>query len=73
MLNDGQVRDSLNNLIIKYLKDKDPETDQLIKVVKDRSRPLPIKGILERIKKYDHPPFTRQELDTIEYILYAHG
>ena len=73
MLNDEQARKSLKNLIIKYLKNKDPEADRLIGVVEDRSRQVPIRGVLERIKNYDHPPFTKQELEIIEDLLYAYG
>ena len=73
MLNDEQARDSLKNLIIKYLKDKDPEADRLTEIVEDRSRQIPIRGVLERMKNYDHLPFTKQELDIIEDLLYSYG
>ncbi|GFM95074.1 hypothetical protein PSCICP_50460 [Pseudomonas cichorii] len=55
MLNDEQARDSLKNLIIKYLKDKDPEADRLTEIVEDRSRQIPIRGVLERMKKLRPP------------------
>lgn len=73
MPNDEQARKSLIDLIKKYLKNKDPEADQLIEIVEDRSRQVPIRGVLERIKKHTHPPFTQQELETIEDLLYAYG
>lgn len=73
MLNDKQAHQSLKDLLNKYLKNKDPETDRLIEVVEDRSRQVPVRGVLERIKNYDHPPFTKEKLDTIEDLLYAYG
>nr|WP_221528883.1 hypothetical protein [Pseudomonas cichorii] len=73
MLSDDQARESLKTLIIKYLKNKDPEADRLIGFVEERSRQVPIRGVLERIKNYDHPQFTKQELEIIEDMLYAYG
>ncbi|MBX8589433.1 hypothetical protein K5D56_08645 [Pseudomonas cichorii] len=73
MLSDDQARESLKTLMIKYLKNKDPEADRLIGFVEERSRQVPIRGVLERIKNYDHPQFTKQELEIIEDMLYAYG
>ncbi|APC14620.1 hypothetical protein BLL42_02300 [Pseudomonas frederiksbergensis] len=73
MLTDQQARLSLKELIHKYLKGKDPEHDRLIEMVEDPSRQVPIRGVLEHIRKFNNVQFTQLELDLIHELLYAHG
>ncbi|CAI8829933.1 conserved hypothetical protein [Pseudomonas sp. IT-P100] len=73
MLTDLQARVSLKELIEKYLKGRDPDYDRLIEIVQDTSRQVPIRGVLEDIRRFNNVQFTQQELELIDDLLYMYG
>ncbi|AKV08154.1 hypothetical protein [Pseudomonas fluorescens] len=73
MLTDLQARVSLKELIEKYLKGRDPDYDRLIEIVQDTSRQVPIRGVLEDIRRFNNVQFTQEELELIDDLLYMYG
>lgn len=73
MLTDLQARVALNALLEKYLKGRDPDVGLLIEIVQDASRQVPIRGVLEAIRQCNSTPFTQQELELIDDLLYMYG
>ncbi|WP_414868016.1 hypothetical protein [Pseudomonas sp. IT-194MI4] len=73
MLTDVQARLSLKELMHKYLNGKDPEYQHLIDIVNNPSRQVPIRGVLEQIRKFNQVQLTQQEMDLIDELLYMHG
>lgn len=72
MLTDQQARLSLKELIEKYLKGRDPDYERLIEIVQDPSRQVPIRGMLEDIRRFNNVQFTQQELERIDGLLYMY-
>ncbi len=73
MLTDQQARLSLKELIEKYLKGRDLDYERLIEIVQDPSRQVPIRGVLEDIRRFNNVQFTQQELELIDGLLYMYG
>ncbi|AZD19565.1 hypothetical protein [Pseudomonas chlororaphis] len=73
MLTDQQARLSLKELSEKYLKGRDPDYERLIEIVEDSSRQVPIRGVLEDIRRFNNVQFTQQELELIDELLYMYG
>lgn len=73
MLTDEQARVALKELIEKYLKDDDPNYIRLIGIILNPSRQIPIRGVLEDIKRYDNVRYTKQEFALIDELLYMYG
>ncbi|AZD58246.1 hypothetical protein C4K18_0242 [Pseudomonas chlororaphis subsp. aurantiaca] len=73
MLADQQTRLSLKELIEKHLKGRDPDYERLIEIVEDPSRQVPIRGVLEDIRRFNNVQLTQQELDLIDDLLYMYG
>ncbi|AKV06823.1 hypothetical protein LOY55_24945 [Pseudomonas sp. B21-040] len=73
MLTDLQARLSLAELAEKYLEGRDPAYGRLIEVIHDPARQVPIKGVLEAIRRYQKAPYTQQELELIDDLLYMYG
>ena len=72
-MNDDQARKELRGLAKRYLYGS-PDYDRLIKVINDKSRPgLPIRGILEEIRKYNPGEYTDDEEELINDLLYMFG
>lgn len=72
-MNQNQSRQALKNLAIKYLQ-TDPQLIDLINTIDDSSRPgLPIRGVLERIKKFRVIEITDSDQEIIEELLYLYG
>ncbi|QHC86977.1 hypothetical protein [Pseudomonas chlororaphis] len=73
MLTNQQARLSLKELSEKYLKGRDPDYERLIEIVEDPSRQVPIRGVLEDIRRFNNVQFTQQELELIDELLYMYG
>lgn len=73
MLTDPQARLSLKELIEKYLKGRDPDYEHLIEIVQDPSRQVPIRGVLEDIRRLNNVQFTQLELELIDGLLSMYG
>ncbi|AZD33010.1 hypothetical protein C4K22_0236 [Pseudomonas chlororaphis subsp. aurantiaca] len=73
MLTDQQARLSLKELSEKYLKGRDLDYERLIEIVEDPSRQVPIRGVLEDIRRFNNVQFTQQELELIDELLYMYG
>ncbi|RON33370.1 hypothetical protein [Pseudomonas brassicacearum] len=73
MLTDPQARLSLKELIEKHLKGRDPDYERLIEIVQDPSRQVPIRGVLEDIRRFNNVQFTQQELELIDGLLSMYG
>ncbi|WLG42761.1 hypothetical protein [Pseudomonas sp. FP1740] len=73
MLTDLQARVSLKELIEKYLKGRGPDYERLIEIVQNPSRQVPIRGVLEDIRRFNTVQFTQQELELIDDLLYVYG
>ncbi len=73
MLTDQQTRLSLKELIEKYLRGIDPDYERLIEIVQDPSQQVPIRGVLEDIRRFNNVHFTQQELELIDGLLYMYG
>lgn len=73
MLTDLEARVALKELIEKYLKGRDPDFDRLIEIVQNPSRQVPIRGVLEDIRRYNKVQYTQQELELIDDLLYMYG
>jgi len=68
-----QARNILVDLANKYLS-CDPELKSLLKIIKDKSRPgLPVRGVLESMKKYRTIEYLEQDKKVIEELLYLYG
>nr|WP_246881930.1 hypothetical protein [Pseudomonas chlororaphis] len=72
-MTDQQARLSLKELSEKYLKGRDPDYERLIEIVEDSSRQVPIRGVLEDIRRFNNVQFTQQELELIGELLYMYG
>ncbi|MFJ4192506.1 hypothetical protein [Pseudomonas sp. NPDC089534] len=73
MLTELQARTALKELIEKYLKDKSLDFDHLIEIVQNPSRQVPIKGVLEDIRRYNKIEYTPEELQLLDNLLYMYG
>lgn len=73
MLSDPEARVALKELIEQYLKGSDPDYDRLIEIVQDPSRQVPIRGVLEDIRRYSKVQYTQQDLELIDDLLYMYG
>ena len=73
MLTDLESRIALKELIEKYLKGRDPDYDRLIEIVQDPTRQVPIRGVLENIRRYNNSQCTHEELNLINDLLYIYG
>ncbi|PWE46954.1 hypothetical protein C9I49_04765 [Pseudomonas prosekii] len=73
MPTDLEARSALKALIEIYLKGNDPDYDRLIEIAQDPSRQVPIRGVLEDIRRYNKVQYTQQELQLIDDILYMYG
>lgn len=73
MLSDPEARVVLKELIEKHLKGRDPDYDRLIEIVQDPSRQVPIRGVLEDIRRYNKVQYTQQDLGLIDDLLYMYG
>ncbi|WPO45593.1 hypothetical protein [Pseudomonas sp. S1Bt23] len=73
MLTDQQAHFSLKELIEKYLKGRDPDYERLIEIAEDPSWQVPIRGVLEDIRRFNNVQLTQQELDLIDDLLYMYG
>lgn len=72
-MNHEQARHALKDLALKYLK-ADPSLTDLINVINDTSRPgLPVRGLLERIRKFREIDITEIDKELIEELLYMYG
>ncbi len=73
MLTDEQARNSLKTLIAAHLKTNPSEADQLLNIIDDPSRQVPIRAFLESIRQNPHLAFTLNELSLIDELLYLYG
>lgn len=73
LLTDLESRIALKELIEKYLKGRDPDYDRLIEIVQDPTRQVPIRGVLENIRRYNNFQRTHEELKPINDLLYIYG
>jgi hypothetical protein len=73
VLTDPQARLSLKELIEKHLKGRDPDYERLIEIVQDPSWQVPIRGVLEDIRRFNNVQFTQQELELIDGLLSMYG
>lgn len=61
MNEDLYLRNETKKLIEKYLIGRDPEAEHLLLIVDNKQRRIPIRGILENIKKYKKQEYTEHE------------
>jgi DNA polymerase III sliding clamp (beta) subunit (PCNA family) len=73
VLSDPEARVALKELIEKHLKGRDPDYDRLIEIVQDPSRQVPIRSVLEDIRRYSKVQYTQQDLRLIDDLLYLYG
>jgi hypothetical protein len=55
------------------LKNTSREEIPIIEIVQDPSRQVPIRGVLEDIRRYNKVQYTQQELELIDDLLYMYG
>ena len=73
MMSQMQARQALKNLATRYLK-KDPGLTELINVINDSTRPgLPVRGVLEHIRKFRTVEIAETDKELIEELLYLYG
>jgi len=73
MMNEEEARNILIDLANRYLS-CDPELNSLLKVIQDKSRPgLPVRGVLESMKKHQTIEYLDQDKKIIEELLYLYG
>jgi hypothetical protein len=73
MYSDWQARVFLEKLVLEYIDSADPERDSLIKTIRDSSRQVPIRGILENIGERECSDFSPADLEVISELLQAYG
>ncbi|WLI05933.1 hypothetical protein PSH66_25660 [Pseudomonas sp. FP597] len=73
MLTDLEARVVLKELIVKYLKGRDPDYDRLIDIVQDPSRQVPVRGVLVDISRYNEAQYSQHELELIDDLLCMYG
>lgn len=73
MYSDWQARVFLEKLVLEYVDSADPERDLLIKSIRDSSRQVPIRGILESIGERECSDFSPADLEIISELLQAYG
>jgi len=73
MIREEQAREILIDLANRYLS-CDPELKSLLEIIEDKSRPgLPVRGMLESMKKYITIEYLEQDKKVIEELLYLYG
>jgi len=73
MISEEQARNILVDLVNRYLS-CDPELKSLLKIIEDKSRPgLPVRGVLESMKKYRTIDYLEQDKKVIEELWYLYG
>ncbi|WP_299490910.1 hypothetical protein [uncultured Shewanella sp.] len=72
-MNDDEARAEVINLINPYLVGNDPEADNLVLLLQNKDRQIPIRGVLEHLRKYNSMPYTVQEQKIIDELLYLYG
>jgi hypothetical protein len=72
-MTEDQARQAMLNLVDTYLA-SDPDKNNLIDVINNRSRPgLPIRGVLESMRKYRAIEYSESDKELIEDLLYMYG
>ncbi len=73
MISDREARLELGKLVKKYVSDLS-EQDRLISVIEDKNRPgLPVRGVLESIRKFKIQEYSDQEKELIDDLIYMFG
>jgi hypothetical protein len=70
---DLYFRNETKKLIEKYLTGQDPEAENLLLILDNKQRRIPIRGILENIKKYKKQEYTEHEKKIIDELIYNYG
>jgi hypothetical protein len=73
MLNKEEARIFLKKLVEKYSVGDSEEKDNLLKVIENKSRPIPIRGAMEHLKGVAPESYTDEELMFIDELLYKYG
>jgi hypothetical protein len=72
-MTEDEARLNLENIVRKYLQ-KSPKLDEFINIVRDKNRPgLPIRGILEEMRKYRDTDYSKEDQDVIKELMYLYG
>jgi len=73
MMSEAEARQALEGLAKKYLS-ADPDLDRLIAIIRDKARPgLPVRGVLEEMRKYRDQPYSADDKELIDELLYLYG
>lgn len=70
---DLYFRNETKKLIEKYLTGQDPEAENLLLILDIKQRRIPIRGILENIRKYKKQEYTEYEKKIIDELIYNYG
>lgn len=73
MMTDSEARVAMREIISRHLEEGDPKRIHLEKLLDDPKRSIPIRGALESFPKNDKPPYTENELQAIQELLYLYG
>ena len=73
MMTDHDARKALKNLVEKFL-DSSPDQNTLISIIEVETRPaLPVRGVLEEMRKYRSKEYSDDDKKTIDELLYLYG
>ena len=73
MMNESEAREALIKLAREYLNNY-PDIENLESIIKDESRPgLPVKGVLQNMRKYRTQDYSDKDLEIIEELIYLYG
>lgn len=73
MMSENEARSSLEKLVHEYLESA-PVKLKLVEIIRDKSRPgLPIRGVLEEMRKYREKDYTVEDKNLIDELIYLYG
>lgn len=68
-----KLRDDAIKLIENHLLGIDPDAKRFIDIISDDQRSIPIRAIFEHISTFSKKPFSSEERDLVDELMYLYG
>ncbi|MDN6868857.1 hypothetical protein QO202_12550 [Aeromonas caviae] len=65
--------DDAKRLIENHLLGIDPDAKRFIDIISDDQRPIPIRAIFEHVSIFSKKPFSSEERDLVDELMYLYG
>ncbi|HHQ4526195.1 TPA: hypothetical protein ACSP1O_004154 [Aeromonas veronii] len=68
-----KLRKDAKKLIENHLLGIDPEAEHFIEIISDEQRSIPIRAIFKHIDAFSKKPFSSEERDLVDELMYLYG